>query len=91
MGEGRLGQSEPLPAEEGLALPPGGCPEYRSTSEEIQKRIDDLCAVIYKVLKLIKATDDLLLKRVFDELYEVSHGKVSLRDKKLVRGQGAEP
>ena len=64
--------------------------EYRSTSEEIQKRIDDLGAVIYKVLKRIKATDGLLLKRVFDEQYEVSHGKVSLRDKKQVKADSVQ-
>lgn len=64
--------------------------EYRSTSEEIQQRIDELGAVIYKVLMRIKASDGLLLKRVFDEQYEVSHGKVSLRDKKLVRADSVQ-
>ena len=59
--------------------------EYRSTSEEIQRRINELGAIIHKVLVRIKASDDLLLKRVFNEQYEVSHGKVSLRDKKLVK------
>lgn len=64
--------------------------EYRSTSEEILQRIEALGAVIYKVLKRIKASDDLLLKRVFDEQYEVSHGKVSLRDKKLVSADSVQ-
>lgn len=64
--------------------------EYRSTSEEIQQRIEALGAVIYKVLKRIKASDGLLLKRVFDEQYEVSHGKVSLRDKKLVSADSVQ-
>ena len=64
--------------------------EYRSTSEEIQQRIEALGAVIYKVLVRIKASDDLLLKRVFDEQYEVSHGKVSLRDKKLVSADSVQ-
>lgn len=64
--------------------------EYRSTSEEIQHRIEALGAVIYKVLKRIKASDGLLLKRVFDEQYEVSHGKVSLRDKKLVSADSVQ-
>ena len=64
--------------------------EYRSTSEEIQQRIKALGAVIYKVLKRIKASDGLLLKRVFDEQYEVSHGKVSLRDKKLVSADSVQ-
>ena len=64
--------------------------EYRSTSEEIQQRIDELGSVIYRVLKRIKASDDLLLKRVFDEQYEVSHGKVSLRDKKLVSADSVQ-
>ena len=64
--------------------------EYRSTSEEIQQRIDELGAVIYKVLMRIKASDGLLLKRVFDEQYEVSHGKVSLRDKKLVSADSVQ-
>jgi hypothetical protein len=64
--------------------------EYRSTSEEILQRIEALGAVIYKVLKRIKASDDLLLKRVFDEQYEVSHGKVSLRDKKFVSADSVQ-
>ena len=64
--------------------------EYRSTSEEIQQRIEALGAVIYKVLKRIKASDGLLLKRVFDEQYEVSHGKVSLRDKTLVSADSVQ-
>ena len=64
--------------------------EYRSTSEEVQQRIDELGAVIYKVLLRIKATEDLLLYRVFQEQYEVSHGKVSLRDKKKVSADSVQ-
>ena len=58
--------------------------EYRSTSEEVQQRIEALGALIYKVLKRIKASDDFLLKRVFNEQYEASHGQVTLRDKKQI-------
>jgi len=41
-------------------------------------------AIIYKVLVRIKADDTLLLKRVFDEQYEVSHGIVTPRDKRQI-------
>jgi len=41
-------------------------------------------AIIYKVLVRIKADDTLLLKRVFDEQYEVSHGSVIPRDKRQI-------
>lgn len=64
--------------------------EYRSTSEEVQQRIEALGALIYKVLKRIKASDDLLLKRVFNEQYEVSHGQVTLRDKKRISADSVQ-
>lgn len=64
--------------------------EYRSTSEEVQQRIETLGALIYKVLKRIKASDDLLLKRVFNEQYEVSHGQVALRDKKQISANSVQ-
>lgn len=64
--------------------------EYRSTSEEVQQRIEALGALIYKVLKRIKASDDLLLKRVFYEQYEVSHGQVTLRDKKQISADSVQ-
>ena len=64
--------------------------EYRSNSEEIQRRINTLGVIIYKILQRIKATDDLLLKRVFDEQYEVSKGQVTLRDKKQVSASSVQ-
>ena len=64
--------------------------EYRSNCEEIQQRIDALGAVIYKILRRIKATDDVLLKRVFNEQYEVSKGTVTLRDKKQVSASSVQ-
>ena len=64
--------------------------EYRSTSEEIQKRIKELGTIILAVLHRIKAKDDLLLKRVFQEQYEVVQGEVSLRDKKLVSAKSVQ-
>lgn len=64
--------------------------EYRSTSEEVQQRIEALGALIYKVLKRIKASDDLLLKRVFNEQYEVSHGQVTLREKKQISADSVQ-
>lgn len=64
--------------------------EYRSNSDEIQQRIDTLGAIIYRVLRRIKATDDVLLKRVFNEQYEVSKGKVTLRDKKQVSASSVQ-
>lgn len=64
--------------------------EYRSTSDEIQKRITDIGAIIYKILVRIKAGDDLLLNRVFNEQYEVSHGVVTLRDKKQVAANSVQ-
>ncbi len=64
--------------------------EYRSTSDEIQKRLEMLGTIILAVLHRIKAKDDLLLKRVFQEQYEVLQGKVSLRDKKLVSAKSVQ-
>lgn len=64
--------------------------EYRSTSEEVQQRIEALGALIYKVLKRIKASDDLLLKRVFNEQYEVSHGQVTLREKEQISADSVQ-
>jgi hypothetical protein len=40
--------------------------EYRSTSDEIQQKIESLGSLIYKILVRIKATDGLLLNRVFN-------------------------
>lgn len=64
--------------------------EYRSTSDEIQQRIESLGNIIYKILARIKATDELLLNRVFNEQYEVEHGRVSLRDKKQISAHSVQ-
>jgi hypothetical protein len=64
--------------------------EYRSSSEEIQQRIESLGSLIYKILVRIKATDELLLNRVFNEQYEVDHGKVTLRDKKQISADSVQ-
>ena len=64
--------------------------EYRSTSDEILNRIEALGTIILAVLHRIKAGDDLLLKRVFNEQYEVLHGKVNLRDKKQVSASSVQ-
>jgi AcrR family transcriptional regulator len=64
--------------------------EYRSTSDEIQQKIESLGSLIYKILVRIKATDGLLLNRVFNEQYEVYHGKVALRDKKRISADSVQ-
>lgn len=64
--------------------------EYRSTSDEIQQRIESLGAIIYQILVRTKATEELLLKRVFNEQYEVVRGKVSLRDKKQISANSVQ-
>jgi hypothetical protein len=64
--------------------------EYRSTSDEIQQKIESLGSLIYKILVRIKATDELLLNRVFNEQYEVYHGKVALRDKKRISADSVQ-
>lgn len=64
--------------------------EYRSTSEEIEQRLKDVGALIYKILVRIKAGDDLLLSRVFNEQYEVSHGTVTPRDKKKISADSVQ-
>jgi hypothetical protein len=64
--------------------------EYRSTSDEIQQKIESLGSLIYKILVRIKATDGLLLNRVFNEQYEVCHGKVALRDKKRISADSVQ-
>lgn len=64
--------------------------EYRSTSDEIQKRITDVGTIIYKILVRIKAGKELLLSRVFYEQYEVSHGVVTLRDKKQIAANSVQ-
>lgn len=58
--------------------------EYRSTSDEIWQRIESVGSLIYKILVRIKATEDLLLNRVFNKQYEVDHGRVTLRGKKRI-------
>lgn len=64
--------------------------EYRSTSDEIQQKIELLGSLIYRILVRIKATDELLLNRVFNEQYEVDHGKVTLRDKKQISSDSVQ-
>lgn len=62
---------------------------YRSDSETIQRRLGELGCVIYAVLARVKAKDG-LLKRVFEEQYEVKHGKVTPRDKKLISARSVQ-
>lgn len=64
--------------------------EYRSTSEEMQKRLETLGLLIYEILTFIKAKENLLLYRVFHEQYDFADGKVILRDKKQVSAQSVQ-
>ncbi len=56
---------------------------YRSDAGTILQHLGELGCVIYAVLVRVKAKDG-LLKRVFEEQFEVEHGHVSPRDKKLI-------
>jgi transcriptional regulator with XRE-family HTH domain len=58
--------------------------EYRSTSEDMQQRLEALGILIYEILTFIRAKENLLLYRVFHEQYDFADGKVILRDKKQV-------
>lgn len=64
--------------------------EYRSNSDEIHQKLVNLGVLIYKILRRIKATEELLLHRVFHEQYEVEHGDVTLRDKKLISADSVQ-
>lgn len=64
--------------------------EYRSTCDEIQQKMESIGNLIYKILVRVKATDELLLNRVFNEQYEVDHGKVTLRDKKQISADSVQ-
>ena len=56
---------------------------YKSNAETIRQRLGELGRVIHAILMRVKAKDG-LLKRVFEEQYEVEHGHVSPRDKKMI-------
>lgn len=62
---------------------------YRSNAERIQERLAGLGGIIYKVLVRVKAQEG-LLKRVFEEQYEVEHGVVTPRDKKTVSADSVQ-
>ena len=62
---------------------------YRSNAEKIQARLSELGGVIYRVLVRVKAQDG-LLKRVFEEQYEVEHGVVTPRDRKSISADSVQ-
>ena len=64
--------------------------EYRSTSEDMQQRLEALGILIYEILTFIRAKENLLLYRVFHEQYDFADGKVILRDKKQVSAQSVQ-
>ena len=63
---------------------------YRLTSSEIQERMKNIGIIIYRILVRVKAQDDLLLKRVFNEQFIVEKGKVTPRDKKLISAKSVQ-
>ena len=62
---------------------------YRSNAERMQEHLTELGGVIYRVLVRVKAQEG-LLKRVFEEQYEVEHGVVTHRDKKTVSADSVQ-
>lgn len=65
---------------------------YTSDAAALSRRIADLGAIVYAVLKRLKddAPGYFLLHRVFHEQYRVENGVVTLRDKKEVKSDSVQ-
>jgi len=64
--------------------------EYRSTIDEVQKRLKTVGALIYDILRHTKAGKDSTLYRVFYEQYDFVEGKAELRDKTEISAKSVQ-
>lgn len=89
---GKIGESTGNKLEELLNLE-GNKIVYRSTNEEVKTKLQELGELIYEILPMFSSLESEsyeILKRVFEEQYEVEKGEVKARAKEKISAKSVQ-
>ncbi len=89
---GKIGETTANKLEELLNLE-GNKIVYRSTTEEVKTKLQELGELIYEILPMFSSLESEsygLLKRVFEEQYEVEKGEVRAREKEKISAKSVQ-